>query len=32
MGYPSISRGKTIQVNEWKIQLADASMSFIGGN
>jgi len=31
MGYPGVTRGKTIQVNEWKIQLADATPSFIGG-
>ncbi len=32
MAYPSVTLGKTIQVVEWKIQLADASMgSFIGG-
>jgi hypothetical protein len=32
MGYPSVTLGKTIQVVEWKLQLADASLaSFIGG-
>jgi Protein of unknown function (DUF3277) len=32
MGYPSVTMGKTIQTIEWKIQLADASVStFIGG-
>lgn len=30
-GYPNVTFGKTIQVVEWKIQLADARMSFIGG-
>jgi hypothetical protein len=32
MAYPSVTLGKTIQVIEWKLQLADASIaSFIGG-
>lgn len=31
MGRPAVKLGKTIQVYEWKIQLADASGSFIGG-
>jgi hypothetical protein len=32
MGYPSVTLGKTIQVVEWKLQLADAALaSFIGG-
>lgn len=32
MAYPSVTVGKTIQTVEWKIQLADASITtFIGG-
>lgn len=30
-GYPGLALGKTIQVIEWKITLADARGSFIGG-
>lgn len=30
-GLPALTLGKTIQVNEWKIELADARASFIGG-
>lgn len=30
-GLPPLTLGKTIQVFEWKIQLADARASFIGG-
>lgn len=30
-GYPELKLGKTIQVYEWKIRLADARASFIGG-
>jgi hypothetical protein len=31
MGYPSVKAAKTVQVNEWKIRLADARASFVGG-
>lgn len=31
VGYPSVTFGKTVKVIEWKIQLADARGSFIGG-
>lgn len=31
MGLPGITMGKTVKVVEWKIQLADARASFIGG-
>lgn len=32
MGYPSVAAAKTIQVNEWKIQLADGfTTTFVGG-
>jgi hypothetical protein len=31
MGFPGYTAGKTVQVVEWKIQLADARGSFIGG-
>lgn len=31
-GWPTVNLGKTIKVNEWKIQLADASLAmFVGG-
>lgn len=28
---PAVKRGKTIQVNEWKIDVADAFATFVGG-
>jgi hypothetical protein len=31
MGFPAYTAGKTVQVVEWKIQLADARGTFIGG-
>lgn len=31
MGLPGVTLGKTIQVFEWKIQLADARGTFLGG-
>ncbi len=31
MGYPQVKAAKTVQVNEWKIRLANAKASFIGG-
>lgn len=32
IGWPTVTLGKTIKVNEWKIQLADGSLSmFVGG-
>lgn len=31
MGFPGVTLGKTIQVFEWKIQLADARGTFLGG-
>lgn len=30
-GFPNVTLGKTIKVNEWKIRLVDARGSFIGG-
>lgn len=31
VGPPAVKLGKTVQINEWKIHLADARGSFIGG-
>lgn len=31
MGLPAVTLGKSVQVFPWKIELADASASFIGG-
>jgi hypothetical protein len=31
MGYPQVKGAKTVQVNEWKIRLANARASFVGG-
>ncbi len=31
MGFPAVKAGKAVQVYEWKIELANARASFIGG-